>query len=69
MLVSFLGIEAPAAIPVLDMLLDPLAVLSILLACLQPFGILFLRRIFSGGGNSLWNMEPFDSAIWQEKIL
>ncbi len=50
MLVSFLGIDAPAAIPVLDMLLDPLAVLSILLACLQPFGILFLRRIFSGGG-------------------
>lgn len=50
MLVRLLGIEAPAAIPVLDMLLDPLAVLSILLACLQPFGILFLRRIFSGGG-------------------
>lgn len=50
MLVSFLGVEAPAKISFMDMLLDPLALLSILLACLQPFGLVFLRRFLSGGG-------------------
>lgn len=50
MLVSFLGVEAPAKISFLDMFLDPLALLSILLACLQPFGLVFLRRFLSGGG-------------------
>ena len=33
MLVSFLGIEMPQKVNFLDMLLDPLALLSILLAC------------------------------------
>lgn len=50
MLVSFLGMEPPQKICFLDMLLDPLALLSILLACLQPLGMLALRRILSGGG-------------------
>lgn len=50
MLVSFLGIEAPQKICFLDMLLDPLALLSILLACLQPLGLVLLRKILAGGG-------------------
>ena len=50
MLVSVLGIEMPQKVNFLDMLLDPLALLSILLACLQPLALLCLRRILSGGG-------------------
>jgi hypothetical protein len=50
MLVSFLGIETPQKICFLDMLLDPLALLSILLACLQPLGLLFLQKLLAGGG-------------------
>lgn len=50
MLVSFLGVDAPQKICFLDMLFDPLALLAILLACLQPFGLAFLRRVLSGGG-------------------
>lgn len=50
MLVSFLGIEMPQKVNFLDMLLDPLALLSILLACLQPLVLLCLRRILSERG-------------------
>lgn len=48
MLVSFLGIAPPEQICFLDMLLDPLALLSILLACLQPLGLTILRYVLTG---------------------
>lgn len=51
MLVSFLGIDLPQAFCFLDLMLDPLAVLSILLACVQPLGIFVLRHILTGRGN------------------
>lgn len=47
MLVSFLGLEPPSQVAFLDLLLDPLALLSILLACLQPFVLALLRNLLS----------------------
>ena len=50
MLIGFLGIDTPQKISVLDMMLDPLAVLAILLACVQPLVLAVLCRIHAGGG-------------------
>lgn len=50
MLTGFLGVETPERIRVLNLLMDPLAVVSIVLACVQPFGLLVVRRVTSGGG-------------------
>lgn len=48
MLISFLGVTPPAQICFLDMLLDPLALLSILLACLQPLGAVLFQCVLTG---------------------
>lgn len=46
MAMSFLGMEQPQLTPVGGMLLDPLALASIVLACIQPVVIHFWRNRF-----------------------
>lgn len=50
MLAGFLGLELPERILIYHMQLDPLAVVSILLACVQPLVLAVLCRIHAGGG-------------------
>ena len=50
MLTSFLGMTLPDHICLGPMMLDPLAVLAIVLACVQPLVLLALRRIEAGKG-------------------
>lgn len=47
MLASFLGLNWPDKIFVCNMFIDPLALVAIFLACLQPIVLAILRRIFS----------------------
>lgn len=50
MLTGFLGLELPERILIYQMKLDPLAIVSILLACVQPLILAMLCRIRAGGG-------------------
>ena len=44
MALSFLGIEQPQAVAVGTMAMDPLAMVSVILACLQPIVLSVLRK-------------------------
>ena len=50
MFTSFLGMTLPDHIQLGHVMLDPLAVLAMMLACAQPLVLLALRRIQSGKG-------------------
>ena len=47
MAVSFLGMAQPEKIMILDLAVDPLALVAIVLAFLQPIGLHFIRKIAS----------------------
>ena len=44
MALSFLGVEQPANVIVGTMAMDPLAMVSVALACIQPIVLSWLRR-------------------------
>lgn len=44
MALSFLGVEQPANVIVGTMAMDPLAIVSVALACIQPIVLSWLRR-------------------------
>ena len=47
MVISFLGIEQPEKIIIFTLAMDPLAVISIILALIQPMVIHWLRKIIN----------------------